>query len=196
MATSVNNPPRKDQDSSEPTGMVDSVIPWLLIAFAIIAVIGAVIRTVSATDLTHRLDSTTLLYLVVGGVLLLLRQVKTFSFGGYKLEMLERFQERQAKQEDQIELIRTILPLLLPKAEQKHLRNLKDGKTSGYKGNHDVRTELRRLRSMNLIRRKGEKHIREIENGATVDLVDFVELTPLGERWVNHIKDIESSEAG
>lgn len=66
--------------------------------------------------LTTGLDSTTLLYLVVGGVLLLMRQVKTLTFGGYKLEMLERVTERQ---EDQIEgILRLILPVVLTQAER------------------------------------------------------------------------------
>jgi hypothetical protein len=41
-----------------------------------------------------------------------------------------------------------VLPFLLPKPEQQHILNLGAGKTSNYQGNHLLRSELRRLRSM------------------------------------------------
>ena len=53
-------------------------------------------------SLPERLDKTTLLYLGVAGGLLLLRQVKTFSLGELKLEMIEKLRERQQKQEEKM----------------------------------------------------------------------------------------------
>lgn len=88
--------------------------------------------------------------------------------------------------------IQLILPVLLPEAERKHLFNLADKKTQNYKGTHQLRTELRRLRSVKLIKMRGDKEVGKIANDLTVDLSDFVELTDLGQRWVGRIKEIES----
>jgi len=67
---------------------------------------------------------------------------------------------------------------------------LKGGEPSGYTGSHEVRTQLRHLRSIGLIRTS--KYVAEIaKDGAPVDLAG-VELTPLGEQWVKHIIAIET----
>jgi hypothetical protein len=96
---------------------------------------------------------------------------------GFRLEMLERVKERQAEQEQLIEDINLILPLLLPETEQTHLFNLDQGKAEKYKGSSALRAELRRLRSIGLIRMKEGKHIGDMKNGMEFDLSDFIELT-------------------
>lgn len=176
---------------------VEGLTPWLLIVMAVLAALGALLRTFFATSasLLDRLDHTTLLYLAVGGGLLMLREVRSLSFGGYKLEMLERVKERQAQQEDQIEDIKLMLPFLLPLHERAHLVNLAQGRTAGYKGNSAVKSELRRLRSFGLIAMRPDQHVGYIKDGATFDLAFYVELTELGKRWVRKIRQIEKSEA-
>jgi hypothetical protein len=67
---------------------------------------------------------------------------------------LEEVKSMQKWQQDHLSVMQLVLPLLLPKEEQQHLVNLGLGNTSGYQGNHSVRSELRRLRSMGLV----EKH--------------------------------------
>jgi hypothetical protein len=181
-----------------PPGIVEGITPWFFVALAVLAGLGAVIRIGFAKDarLLERLDRTTLLYLGVAGGLLLLRQVKSLSFGGYKLEMIERVREKQARQEDQIEDIALMLPLLLPANERIHLVNLDENRTGGYKGNHALRAELRRLRSLGLIRMLPDQHIGYMRDNLSFDLAAYAELSDLGKRWVKRIQKIEMAEAG
>jgi hypothetical protein len=119
---------------------------------------------------------------------------KRLKLSGFELEMLERVRAKQAAQESQLDDIRLILPLLLPEIERNYLLNLARGKTSGYRGNHSLRGQLRRLRSIGLLRMKKDREVGDMKDGVEVDLATFVELTPLGERWVRRIREIEQSE--
>jgi hypothetical protein len=186
-----------DRDKETPPHPVDAITPWLLVGLASLAALGAVLRTCFATSagLLDRLDQTTLLYLLVAGGLLLLRQVKTLSLGEYKLE-LEKVRQKQAQQERQLEEMGLMLPMLLPEAERNHLLNLSLGKTGGYLGNEPLRAELRRLRSIGLIRMHAGKHVDALADGGSFDLGGQAELTDLGESWVRIIQRIEGAHAG
>jgi hypothetical protein len=156
-----------------PPQIVEGITPWFLLVLATLAGLGAVLRICFAGDahLLGTLDRTTLLYLGVAGALLLLRQLKSLSFGDYKVEMLERVREKQARQEDQIEDITLMLPFLIPANERAHLINLAEDRTKGYKANHPLK------------------------DGLPFDLAAYVELTDLGKRWVKRIQQIEKAEA-
>ena len=176
----------------------DGVTPWLLVTFAALAGLGAVLRACFATNtrLLEGLDHTTLFYLGVAGALLLLRQVKSVSFGSYRLEMLEKVREKQAQQEDQIEEFRLTLPLLLPEKERKHLTNLSQGQTGNYQGNGALRAELGRLSYLGLITMRPGQHIRYMADGLSFNLATYVELTDLGKRWARRIQQLEKADAG
>src|SRR5262245_5616763 len=105
---------------------VEIVTRWGLIVLSMIAAMGALLRIFSPAPDGHTegLDQTTLLYLAVAGGLLLLRQIKTFSLGQLKLEMIEKIRERQDRQEESLADIALILPLLLPDKEVSHIKNL------------------------------------------------------------------------
>jgi hypothetical protein len=122
-------------------------------------------------------------------------RLKRVKLSGFELEVLEKVREKQASQEDQLEDIRLILPLLLPEAARRHLFNLDLGNTSGYQGSHILRGELRRLRSMRLVRMKDGMQISQMKDGSACDLAAFVELTPLGQRWVKRVREIEDAES-
>ena len=124
----------------------------------------------------------------------ILRRFKALELKGFRLEMLEKVREKQVEQENQLDDIRLMLPLLLPDTEQKHLSNLSNGRTSAYRGSPTLRTEVRRLRSIRLIRMKKDKRVAYIKDGLDFDLADFVELTPLGDRWVARLAEIEKKE--
>lgn len=175
--------------------IIDLIAPWGLAVLASLTALGAIIRMFSATevDVLKRINNTTLLYLLVAGALLLLRQIKTLSFGDVKLEMLEKVKERQAQQEEKLDDLALVLPLLLPDSERKHLVNLAEGKTKNYKGNKSLRDELRRLRSIGLISMK-KGYISDIKDGVSFNLADHVELTSLGKRWVKRIGEIEDKD--
>ncbi len=181
-----NKTTQKNRDVAE------LIAPWGLALLALLTALGAIIRMFAATeaDVLKRIDNTTLLYLVVAGALLLLRKIKTLSFGDVKLEMLEKVKERQVRQEEKLDDLDLILPLLLPDKERKHLINLDEGRTKDYEGNKNVRHELRRLRSIGLISMK-KGYIADIKDGMKFNLANHVELTPLGRRWTKRIGEIE-----
>lgn len=81
-----------------------------------------------------------------------------------------------------------LLPMLIPKPEQKHLLNIAHGRTQGYKGGGSLRSELRHLRSIGLIRKHPGRNIGELISDNVYDLADLVELTDLGKQWVTKLE--------
>ena len=81
-----------------------------------------------------------------------------------------------------------LLPVLIPEAEQKHLFNIADGKTKGYKGGGSLRSELRHLRSIGLVRKHPDRHIGELKSDGVFDLADILELTDLGRQWAAKLR--------
>ena len=186
----------KKYQENERVGFVEVAMSRGLISLATLATVGAFLRVLgpAATTFAERLDQTTLLYLVVAGVLLMLRHIKTFSMGQLKFEMIEKLRERQDRQEERLADIALILPFLLPEQEVRHIKNMAAGATAAYRGSHSVRTELRRLRSSGLLLGKPNKRIGDITDGKEVDLADYLELTTLGRKWAATIHELEAAE--
>lgn len=83
-----------------------------------------------------------------------------------------------------VQEIELLMQVLIPKPEQTHLRNIANGKTKAYKGSGSLRSELRHLRSLGLIRKHADRNIGELtSDGGAYDLADIVELTDLGQQW-------------
>jgi hypothetical protein len=190
MPTTAKSRQSEDENASP----FETVTRWGLVVLAVIAATGALFRIFNPATIgiTQGLDQTTLLYLMVAGGLLLLKQIKTFSLGQLKLEMIEKMRERQDRQEERLADIQLILPLLLPENEVKHIRNLFGRVTDGYKGSHSLRTELRRLASIGLLKRKAGRNIAEMKDDTKFDLGEYLELTDLGRRWAVRIQEIEA----
>jgi len=180
----------------EPTDTVETATRWGLVALSALAAFGALLRMFApgSLSLPERLDQTTLMYLGVAGGLLLLRQVKTFSLGQLKFELIEKIREQQIRQEEKIADIALILPLLLAEKEVKHLQNLHAKNTERYKGEGVLREELRRLRSIGLITKKPDRNIGDMKDGLPFDLADYVELTELGRRWATKIQELHPTQ--
>jgi hypothetical protein len=81
-----------------------------------------------------------------------------------------------------------LLPVLIPEPEQEHLLNIADRKTKGYKGRGTLRSELRHLRSMGLIKKHADRHIGELKSEGVYDLADIIELTDLGRQWAARLR--------
>ena len=81
-----------------------------------------------------------------------------------------------------------LLPVLIPEPEQRHLFNISDGKTKAFKGGGTLRSELRHLRSIGLIRKHTDRHIAELKSDGVYDLADIVALTDLGRQWVAKLR--------
>lgn len=168
----------------------------LLILVLLAVYTAAVVRGLPKDN---RIDASTLGVISVGILIVIIclkpeifDRVARFEAAGLKVEMIEK---RQEKQDQQLNDIQLILPILLPEAEQKHLLNLASGGPVNEKGNHDLRTQLRRLRSLKLIRMVPGKEVNQITNDLTVDMRQFVGLTELGEHWVSRIQEIEAEAA-
>jgi hypothetical protein len=117
-----------------------------------------------------------------------LTRVRAFQFASLKVE-LEAIRARQDEQTSRLELLQLLAPLVLTDAEQKHLLNLHYRKTAGYQGNHEVRSELRRLRYLKLI--TNTQHIASAVDGSTFDLAMLVRPTPLGAKWAQQLEEME-----
>ncbi len=188
---------QRDADS-KPRSNLRVLIAILLAFIALSYAAGIVLGYVPEG---RRIDAASLamIAVVVLTILIALRpdlvdRIKRFEMSGFKVEMLERVRERQAEQAIQLQDMTLMLPLLLPLSERKHLRNLTTSTTRNYKGGHALRSELRRLRSFDLIKMRPDKHVGFMKDGTVFDLADFVELTDLGKRWAKRITEIEQGE--
>jgi hypothetical protein len=123
----------------------------------------------------------------------ILGRISRVELPGIKVD-LEEVKEQQKKQAHELESIRLIMPLLLPDKEQAHLRNLMDRNCKGYKGGGELRRELRRLRSIALIRGKGMHTVSELRDGLIFDLADYVELTDSGQLWLQRLDELQSAK--
>lgn len=145
----------------------------------------------------NRIDGPTLGIAGLGAVLALLlfkpdvfSRIKQFEFAGWKVEI----EQKQLQQDKQLQDIELILAVLLTDAEQKHLLNLENNRTANYEGSDAVHAELRKLASINLIRRRPGKNIGEIGVKGKVDLADFVKLTDTGMRLAERIKQLRAAQ--
>jgi hypothetical protein len=117
-----------------------------------------------------------------------LTRVRALQFASLKVE-LDAIRARQDEQTSRLELLQLLAPLVLTDPEQKHLLNLHDHRTAGYRGGHAVRTELRRLRYLTLI--TNTKPIGAAVDDSTFDLSEVVQLTPLGAKWAQQLEEMD-----
>lgn len=116
----------------------------------------------------------------------LLHRLTHLKFGGLELDWLQRLQEDQQKQRDELDAVRFVLTLLLKPQEREHLTNLEKGSTQ-YHGNEVVCAELRNLRTLGLIQNRKDRTIGEISRMRTFDLKDIVELTARGRYYLERL---------
>jgi hypothetical protein len=122
-----------------------------------------------------------------------LTRVKTVSVASLRVD-LEAIQAQQKEQKSELGPLQLLAPLVLTDPERKHLLNLQYRRTTGYRGNHEVRTELRRLRYLTLI--TNTKPIGSALDGSTFDLAELVQLTSLGAKWAQQLEELEKSQTG
>ncbi len=174
----------------------------------VIAILGMLLALTYAVGIVsgyipqnRRIDAVSLgaLALIAVVILVALRpdqaeRFKLFEISGFKIEMLESVRRRQAEQAIQLQDMSDMLPLLLPTHERTHLCNLATNTPITYQGNHNLRSELRHLRSFELIKMRPDKTVGAMKDGTSFDLRDFVELTELGKRWAKRIVDIDRGD--
>jgi hypothetical protein len=121
-----------------------------------------------------------------------IERLSSLEFAGLKLQVRE-LARNQDRQERRIDGISTLLPLVLPKPERENMLNLFEGKTANYAGNSNLRRELRRLRSIQIIESLPNRHIAELTSGQQFDLSQHVRLTPLGREWIKIMQEYEKA---
>lgn len=122
----------------------------------------------------------------------LLHQISHFKFGELELDWLQKIEADQRKQRDELDAVRFVLTLLLQESELEHLRNLEMGKTQ-YQGNEAVCAELRKLRTLGLIRNRKDHAIGETAAKRNFDLKDIVELTERGRQYLERLGEYGES---
>jgi len=168
-------------------------------AIFVLLLIGAyTLAVLEGLPKERRIDAATLGIIGIGVLIAailfrpdILERVTRLEVAGWKVEI----EKRQDRQDKQLDYMRLILPILLPAPERQHLLNLAHHKTKNYRGTHEARSELRRLRSLGLIKMRPDKHIGGITNDLVVDVDDYVELTKLGQEWVDRITEFEADES-
>ena len=164
----------------------------------LVAVLGYTVALLAGLPKERRLDATALGVIGIGSLVasLLFRpdivdRVTRLEIAGWKVE-IEKKEQKQDKQLFDIELI---LAILLPETERRHLMNLAGKRTTEYMGSHEMRSELRRLRSIGLIETKPGHTVGSMGDKTKLDLSEYVQLTDLGRRLVQNISDIEAQTA-
>jgi hypothetical protein len=183
--------------SARTTSTTRIVVVVLLIG-AVLAYSTAVVSGAIPKD--RQIDSAhlTLIALVLIVCALLLRphildRIERFEGLGFKLELLQRLQDRQVEQAEKLYDMDMLVPLLFRDPDRKHLINLARGTTKGYKGSAAVRDELRRLRSIGLIRSASNRHIADLHSNVTFDLADWATLTDVGGRWAERLRRLDEA---
>jgi hypothetical protein len=64
--------------------------------------------------------------------------------------------------------------------EWRHLINLANGKVKAYVGRASLRSELRHLRDIGLVKSRPGKHIKDMAMGRSLNLSEYIELTAVG----------------
>jgi len=178
-----------------------SAVRMSIVAAIVLLLVGYTLLVLTGTiSKEERIDSVHFILLVAGTslVAVILRpdvaaRLRLLEVKGFRIELLERMQERQMRVENVVEDIRLIIPLLFRDEERRHLSNLVRGKTAGYRGGGDLREQLRRLCSIGLLERRPGHKIGDLHSAMTFDLGDHVQITELGRRWARKLAEIEDS---
>jgi hypothetical protein len=185
---------QRDGDSVQPrTGF--RFVAAAIVGLVVAAYLGRIVfgglpeaRRLAAADLG--------LILIAAGVLgsllspKFLDRLTHLKVGNVELE-LRQLQEDQQMQRNELDDVRFVLTLLLQESELRHLRNLEEENAREYVGGHSVRTELRKLRTLGLIRTLPGRTIGELGDKFKGDLANIVELTERGKHYLDRLGKFE-----
>ncbi len=176
---------------------------WLRYALALLIAVAGAAYTVALVlgHVPHPLDTSALLFLLLIGVTLVIlvypnafSRVKYLGVGKFRME-LDDIRREQHLQRHTVDSIASVLPLLMTEAERKLLLDLGRSAWRGREAAPAVRSQLRQLRDMRLLKmRRKEDTIHGIPAGP-VDLLDFVKVTEMGNNFVRELERIELEKA-
>jgi hypothetical protein len=183
-------PSAKPNDISDGRSIIRYTIAVVVVLIICIYVVAVVLGRIPAQQKVGVAEITLIVVAaVVVSVLLrpeLLDRLTHLKFGGVELDWLQKLQEDQKKQRDELDAVRFVLTLLLKPQERQHLSNLEAGRTQ-YQGNDTLCAELRNLRTLGLIQNRNDRTIGEIARMRNFDLKDIVELTVRGRYYLERL---------
>lgn len=186
-----------ESTTSDPTPLRRRLIAAVVILIVASYVVGIVFGLVPEKQ---KLGGADLGVLVVGVavVALLVRpdfldRLTHVKVGNVEVE-LQKLQRDQQKQRNELDDVRFVLTLLLQGNELQHLRSLQSGNTQGVVGSHELRTELRRLRTLGLIQNLGTSKMADLTDNGRFDLGKIVELTERGREYMERVGDAAKEE--
>jgi hypothetical protein len=183
---------------TQPPGQVSDhmYVIRLLIAIAVVLTVAAYIVGIVAgwIPVQRKLTTADVGLILVAGVAtsVLLRPDVLHYLAHIKLGIFEAdlrdLREGQRVQQKELDDIRLVLTLLVQRHEQNHLENLEKAGPALYDGNHNVRSELRRLRTLGLIQNLKNRGISELKDGTKHDLKEIVQLTERGKYYLERVR--------
>jgi hypothetical protein len=189
----ASNPPSPQTKSSVGHWLLAGAICLFAAAYTLGVVLGIIPQN-------QKIDATNLIVLALAGfcaILLVnpeaLERLRHLKVAGFEFDLAKN-KRQQEQQQGQLEAISLLLPLVLREEETKHLRYLAEQRTTGYVANHDMRTEVRRLRTMGLIENLAGRSVGEMKDGMKADLAEYVRLTSFGHRMVTQLVEIEKAK--
>lgn len=174
--------------------VIFAVIVMLLVSIYVVCVVLGKFQDrqkLSASDVAMIVVA-----VMVAGVLLrpeFLNRLTHLKIGNVEVE-LEKLQQDQLLQRHELDDVRFVLTLLLQQTEVQHLKNLENSETQGYEGNNNVRNELRKLRTLGLIRSRENRTIGELTDRSKFDLKDFVQLTVRGRHYLERLGEYKEDK--
>jgi hypothetical protein len=178
---------------------------WLLFRFAASSLVGLLLFGYIAAVVTGKISASRQISLADVGIIAigvvaisivlrpqLVRNIRRFEFGSLRLELRDKLRDLQDTQQDQrrdLDEVRFTLEALVTEDELRHLEHLAKGSHSTYKRNESLQAELRRLRSIGLI--KSMRNIWEMPD--EFDLAEWVALTDRGIDYLRRLKKIEAA---
>ncbi len=193
----LNTSPEAHKVESSPKFLFARYLLAALLCLLALAYTGAAVFGMIPKE--RRIDSTNVMIIGMAGVCAvilihpnILERLRRLKLAGFELEV-DKIKQKQEQQQGQLEAISLLLPLVLTEAEGKHLKNLGENATD-YTGSHAVKSELRKLRAMGLIRNLPDQHIGSMKDDARTDIGRLVELTPFGRRLLQQLRQIEEAK--
>ena len=172
---------------------------WLRYAIALLVAVAGTLYAVALIlgYIPRPLDTSALLFLLLVEVTIAIlaypsafSRIKSLGVGSFKME-LDEIRREQHLQRNTVDSIASVLPLLMTEAERKLLLDLSRNEWRGREAAQGVRSQLRQLRDMRLVKmRRKDDTIHGIPAGP-VNLLDFVKLTEMGNNFVRELERIE-----
>lgn len=169
---------------------------WLGAVAVIVAAVAYVVVVLNGTvPSAQKLGWTDLALVILAALIVVallapegLRSVSRVHIGNVLDLELRELRRGQEAQKQELDDLRFALTLLVVGPQRDALNDLERAGGREYTGNHEIRTDLRRLAAMGLVRRRPGRHIGELADGKRLNIADVLELTADGRRYLERVR--------